>query len=131
MQLDARPYLGALRVGQDCQDSMRRLHMRAVPPGGAAVSARMMFTRVRMLLLIGAALHAAAVLAADSRGPHPVGLSSVEYVDSARQNWDETGPRPLATAVWYPAPDGTRESDCTVEIFNAGRNAMGAPMQAL
>jgi predicted dienelactone hydrolase len=90
----------------------------------------MMCIRVRALLLIGATLHAAAVLAADSRGPHPVGLSSVEYVDPARQNWDETGPRPLATAVWYPAPDGTRESDWTVEIFNAGRNAMGAPMQA-
>ena len=83
------------------------------------------------LLLVGAALHAAAVLAADPRGPHPVGLSSVRYVDAARQNWDDSGPRPLATTVWYPAPDGTPEADWTVEIFNAGRNAMGAPLQAL
>jgi predicted dienelactone hydrolase len=87
--------------------------------------------RLRTLLLVGAALQAAAGFAADSRGPHPVGLSSVKYVDPTRQDWDDSGPRPLATAVWYPAPEGTQESDWTVEVFNAGRNAMGAPMAAL
>ncbi len=84
---------------------------------------------VRSLLLAGASLHMAAALAADARGPHPVGLSSAKYVDPTRLDWDGAGPRPLATAVWYPAPDGTRESDWTVEIFAAGRNAMGAPIE--
>ena len=95
------------------------------------MSARTIGARARALLLAGAALQAAAGFAADARGPHPVGLSSVKYVDPTRQDWDDSGPRPLATAVWYPAPDGTRESDWSVEIFNAGRNAMGAPMAAL
>ena len=95
------------------------------------MSARTIGIRARTLLLAGAALHAAAGFAADARGPHPVGLSSVKYADPTRQDWDDAGPRPLATAVWYPAPDGTHESDWTVEIFNAGRNAMGAPMAAL
>ena len=90
-----------------------------------------MCTRLRALLFVAAALQAGAGCAADSRGPHPVGLASVKYVDPARQDWDDTGPRPLATAVWYPAPDDTRESDWTVEIFHAGRNAMGAPLAAL
>jgi predicted dienelactone hydrolase len=99
-------------------------------PSLATMSARTMRSWVRGLLLAGAVLHAAAALAAEPRGPHPVGLASVQYVDPDRRNWDGTGPRPLATAVWYPAQGGTREADWTIEIFNAGRNAMGAPMRA-
>ena len=95
------------------------------------MSAGTIWLQVRALLLIGVALQAATGWAADSRGPHPVGLSSVKYVDPTRQDWNDSGPRPLATAVWYPAPDGTREADWTVEIFNAGHNAMGAPIAAL
>ena len=95
------------------------------------MSAGTIWLQVRALLLIGVALQAATGWAADSRGPHPVGLSSVKYVDPTRQDWNDSGPRPLATAVWYPAPDGTREADWTVEIFNAGHNAMGAPIAAV
>ncbi|WP_235835299.1 alpha/beta hydrolase family protein [Piscinibacter terrae] len=32
--------------------------------------------------------------------------------------------------VWYPAAPGSRETDWTVSIFNAGTNAQGAPMAA-
>jgi len=32
-----------------------------------------------------------------------VGATSRHYVDSHRQNWDRTGPRPLETTLWYPA----------------------------
>lgn len=33
----------------------------------------------------------------------PVGSISRHYVDEQRRNWDQTGPRPLETTIWYPA----------------------------
>jgi predicted dienelactone hydrolase len=59
---------------------------------------------------------------------NPVGLSFAAYEDTTRPSW--TGPqhRPLATAVWYPAAPGTRESQWRVGIFNAGWNAQKAPL---
>src|SRR5437764_15240752 len=61
---------------------------------------------------------------------NPVGLSFAAYEDTARRSW--TGPqvRPLATAVWYPAAPGSRESEWRVGIFNAGWNAQKAPLSA-
>ncbi|MGY3441243.1 alpha/beta hydrolase family protein [Bradyrhizobium sp. USDA 4473] len=32
-----------------------------------------------------------------------VGQTSRHFVDEHRRNWDETGPRPLETTIWYPA----------------------------
>lgn len=60
--------------------------------------------------------------------PHPVGLASARYDDPQRRNWEDTGPRPLATVVWYPAAPGSQEKPWTVAIFNAGRNAPDAPI---
>ncbi len=61
---------------------------------------------------------------------NPVGLSFAAYEDTARSSW--TGPqhRPLATAIWYPAAPGSRESEWRVGIFNAGWNSQRAPLAA-
>lgn len=59
---------------------------------------------------------------------HPVGLVLAEYEDTARANWDNSGPRPLATAVWYPAPAGTPEAPWRISFFKAGKNAINAPL---
>ena len=32
-----------------------------------------------------------------------------DYVDEGRKNWQATGPRPLRTAIWYPAATATEE----------------------
>lgn len=62
--------------------------------------------------------------------PHPVGLMLAHYEDAARRDWTGTRARPLSTVLWYPAVAGSKESDWTVSIFNAGTNAKGAPMAA-
>jgi predicted dienelactone hydrolase len=78
---------------------------------------------------VTAALAVSAVACADPpRHPHPVGLRFAAYEDEARRNWTDGGNRPLATAIWYPAPDGTREAAWRVSIFRAGWNAPGAPL---
>lgn len=59
--------------------------------------------------------------------PHPVGLAFAQYEDPQRRNWDDTGPRPLATVIWYPAAPGSQEKPWTVAIFDAGKNAPDAP----
>jgi predicted dienelactone hydrolase len=43
-----------------------------------------------------------------SPSPHasPVGMTVHPYIDPARLNWSHTGPRPLNTVIWYPAPEG-------------------------
>jgi predicted dienelactone hydrolase len=41
----------------------------------------------------------------------PVGIQSRQYVDESRRNWQNTGPRPLATMIWYPAVDGSSMSN--------------------
>jgi predicted dienelactone hydrolase len=41
--------------------------------------------------------------------PAAVGMVTRRYVDPKRRNWDRTGPRPLVTAVWYPAAAVTKE----------------------
>ncbi len=62
--------------------------------------------------------------------PNPVGLSLVKYEDTSRADWNNAGRRPLATAVWYPAPLGTRETSWRISIFNAGKNSIDAPLAA-
>ncbi|MBX3658864.1 MAG: alpha/beta hydrolase [Ramlibacter sp.] len=85
----------------------------------------------RYLGLLAAGLLSTMLARAEAPAPpQPVGLTLVPYTDASRENWPQTGPRPLDTAVWYPAAPGTQEADWRVAIFNAGRNAQGAPMAA-
>ena len=37
----------------------------------------------------------------------PVGLVRLNLTDPLRTNWEETGPRPLTTSIWYPATEGS------------------------
>lgn len=37
----------------------------------------------------------------------PVGMTTRAFVDGARKNWQDTGPRPLNTVIWYPAAAGS------------------------
>jgi len=64
----------------------------------------------------------------------PVGFRTGRLNDPARTNWDGDGPRPLAWAAWYPAPDDARESDQflgpdATPQFTLGRTAMDAPLR--
>jgi predicted dienelactone hydrolase len=68
--------------------------------------------------------------AAPPKRVNPVGLSFAAYEDAARRSWAGPQSRPLATAVWYPAAPGSRESEWRVGIFNAGWNAQKAPLPA-
>ncbi len=65
-----------------------------------------------------------------ARPLYPVGVDVRAFVDPARPDWRTRGPRPLATVIWYPAPDGTDMgalplSDSTVRYFG---DAQGAPL---
>lgn len=37
-----------------------------------------------------------------------VGVKLQTFMDEGRKNWQDTGPRPLATIIWYPAAAGAR-----------------------
>ena len=91
--------------------------------------------RIRELLspraVVFAALIASVVSCAEQpKRPNPVGLAFAAYEDVARRSWTGTQSRPMATAIWYPAPIGTREAEWKVSIFNAGWTAQGAPLAA-
>lgn len=81
-------------------------------------------------LSIGVTIGLVAISISQADAPprkNPVGLTLAKYNDPTRKNWDNTGSRPLETAVWYPAPAGVHEEPWRVSIFNAGENAIDAP----
>jgi hypothetical protein len=50
-----------------------------------------------------------------------IGMITRNFTDEKRNNWQGTGPRPLRTAIWYPAAAATRESrniEFRAEFFN-------------
>jgi predicted dienelactone hydrolase len=52
---------------------------------------------------------------------YKVGMVTRAYVDESRQNWAGTGPRPMRTTVWFPAPDDARETEAVgVPMFDGG-----------
>lgn len=62
-----------------------------------------------------------------------VGRTVRHFLDPARRNWDDTGPRPLTTVVWYPASADSIEQEWLIgpperEVFSAGWSALDAPM---
>jgi predicted dienelactone hydrolase len=67
-----------------------------------------MMKTLHLLLAIGFLWHASEIVARagekdPSKQPGIVGFASRDFVDQERKNWQGTGPRPLATTVWYPA----------------------------
>jgi predicted dienelactone hydrolase len=44
-----------------------------------------------------------------------VGFETREFVDATRSNWQNTGPRPLSTVIWYPAA-----ADAPLEVPEVG-----------
>ena len=78
-------------------------------------------TVLRTRAIVAAALSVFTVACAEPpKRVNPVGLSFAAYEDTARRSWTGPQDRPLATAVWYPAALGSRESEWRVGIFNAG-----------
>src|SRR5688572_27661693 len=58
-----------------------------------------------------------------------VGMVTRDYLDPERRNWERTGPRPLRTAVWYPAPPTAEMTEnVTAGLFIGGRVAPAAPV---
>lgn len=86
---------------------------------------------LRSRVIVAAALSVSTVACAEPpKRVNPVGLSFAAYEDTTRRSWTGSQDRPLATAVWYPAAPGSRESEWRVGIFNAGWNAQKAPLSA-
>jgi len=91
----------------------------------------------RSAILVASGLGAVALAASASRGSVPVvfaaGMVRREFVDSTRGNWQGTGPRPLTTLIWYPAPMGSRAETLSIgstgsPVFLAGVASPGAPV---
>ena len=127
LQLDAR-VLRALPGRLAPRPEDRRLRLRHLHSGERAV--RRALELVGTLAVLGGLACSAARAEPVPARANPVGLMSVRYEDAARREWGGEGKRPLATAVWYPAVPGSPEAEWSVAIFNAGRNAIGAPMAA-
>lgn len=58
-----------------------------------------------------------------------VGRQHRAYVDTIRTDWAGAAPRPLATTVWYPAPDRSIELQWRVGVFRSGQSALNAPFK--
>ena len=70
----------------------------------------------------------AAALTVATPAPSPVGMTVRPFFDPVRPDWSHTGPRPLKTVIWYPAPVGTPAaatplSEKTAIYFGDPRNA--------
>jgi pimeloyl-ACP methyl ester carboxylesterase len=87
--------------------------------------------RLPISVIVAAALSLSTVACAvPPKRVNPVGLSFAAYEDAGRRGWTGPQDRPLATAIWYPAAPGSRESEWRVGIFNAEWNAQKAPLSA-
>jgi predicted dienelactone hydrolase len=65
--------------------------------------------------------------------PGKVGRQALGLEDASRRSWDQSGPRPLATVVWYPAEGSAREEEWLIgppwrPLFRAGWSALDAPL---
>lgn len=78
-----------------------------------------------VLLLLGAGCSGS-----DDRA-EKVGRLHRAYVDGDRPNWDASGPRPIATTVWYPAAADSVESAWKIGVFRFGQNALDASLAAV
>jgi predicted dienelactone hydrolase len=86
----------------------------------------------RLCAIIGALLSAAACSTAArvQSAAEIVGMATRLLVDSGREAWDGSGPRPLRTSVWYPAAPGSPQGsilDSSVP-FSVGPVAEDAPL---
>jgi predicted dienelactone hydrolase len=48
-----------------------------------------------------------------------VGMTTRAFVDGTRKNWQDTGPRPLNTVIWYPAAAGSSTKPFVATAENA------------
>ena len=62
-----------------------------------------------------------------------IGIDRLSYSDSNRTNWQNKGPRPLKTTIWYPATDGAEMSEILIPhnnpVFSGGWASRGAPIK--
>ncbi|HEX4021470.1 MAG TPA: alpha/beta fold hydrolase [Acidobacteriaceae bacterium] len=67
----------------------------------------MRFFRLLLFTLVFS-FSAAAVVAQQTKNHalYTVGMTTRAFVGGARRNWQDTGPRPLNTVIWYPAVSG-------------------------
>ena len=60
-----------------------------------------------------------------------VGMVTRDYTDPTRLNWTSTGPRPLRTAIWYPAPHSAAMTEnVSAGFFQGGAVAPAAAVAA-
>src|SRR5215212_11760351 len=90
---------------EDCrtQSPCTATHLGAARPMTRDLPARPRRVLVGSLL---SALVCASAAAPRSR-THAVGMVTRFFADTSRLAWDGSGPRPLRTSVWYPAPLGS------------------------
>lgn len=65
----------------------------------------------------------------------PVGMTVRSFVDSSRHNWEGTAPRPLQTAIWFPAAEPAREDTVYIgspqaPLFIAGEAAQNSALSS-
>jgi predicted dienelactone hydrolase len=83
-------------------------------------------------IALAIALLTAACAAPAPERPAKVGRVARSWVDEQRPHWDEAGPRPLATMLWYPAVTTAVEEEWRVggppllTLFRAGWSAPDA-----
>jgi predicted dienelactone hydrolase len=63
--------------------------------------------------------------------PSAVGIQVREYADATRRAWDDTGPRPVRTTIWYPTnrpPVQRKAADEQGALFVADDVSLDAPL---
>lgn len=76
-----------------------------------------------------------AACGSDPLPPEPegpaVGMQRMAWTDETRRDWQDTGPRPVTTTIWYPAGDAEQAPILIPQkrpIFVAGYAARNAPL---
>lgn len=61
----------------------------------------------------------------EAHGPYPVGVTTIQFTDSARQDPTLDSPRPLLAEIWYPAADSAKSAAATkfTDFYMGGENA--------
>jgi predicted dienelactone hydrolase len=74
-----------------------------IPPLRFIIPATMIHRTLLLLLLLACQ--------ASAQTTFKVGMVTRDFTDEQRKNWQGTAPRPLRTAVWYPAATTATESE--------------------
>lgn len=93
----------------------------------------MKFDKTALAILLVALATACSQEITVKAGDVSIGVERLAYFDEGRMNWQDDGPRPLTTTIWYPAAGNAEMSEMLIPrkrpVFSGGWASRGAPIK--